>query len=480
MASPGLAIRSLAWSLLESAVGIGLSFVTVILIARSIGPAEFGLFSLALVTIQIMTAGLSQLFNEAIVQREDLEPSHINTAFWASVAVSLLLTLGCLLAAWLLIEVYDQGRLGRVLAWLSAGVLLEGFTGVLTAGMKREFQFRWIAVRTAIGRGTGSVVGIAMALAGWGIWALVAQYLVGALVSTVCTWVGARFQPRLAWSTRHLRELMQVALPSLTAAFLWILSMRVFTIMVGALMGPAALGHFSMAFRLIDTLQTLTLGVVNKVALPLLARRQTDRTRLMDGFATATERTALVLVPTFTGLALVAPELIPLMLGPGWEPAIPSLQVLAIGLLLASVVYFQPIVLTAIGRAKLNVIGPAASIAITLALLAIVHPYGVVAAAFAWVARHVLTVPLNIWLIRRELDFSVRSQLQGVIAPLASAVAMTAAVLAISPVLFDDAPALLRLAGIVATGVLVYGASMLALAPRIPRAVVRSLAGLRA
>ncbi|MFN8927157.1 MAG: lipopolysaccharide biosynthesis protein [Rhodospirillales bacterium] len=475
------ALRSLGWSAVESAIGVGMSLLTVLIIARFIGPAEFGLFSLALVTVQILTAVIAQLFNEAIVQREDLGPDHIATAFWTSVVLGFVRAAACAGMGRVLADHYAEPRLGAILAWLGLGIVIEGVNGALLARMRRDMQFRWIAIRTAAGRFAGAAVGIAMAFGGWGVWALVAQTLVGNAVSLACVWAVAPERPRFHWSAARLGELLRVAIPSLGATLLWIAGSRLFAIAVGAVLGRAALGHFSMAFRLIDVLQQLSLGVVNKIALPLLSRRQSDPAALRAGFLAATERTALVVVPLFAGLAVAAPVLVPLVLGPAWEPTIGVLQILSVSIILVGITQFQSAVFTAVGRAHLNLVAPAVTMLITLPMVVLAAPFGLEAATGSWLLRHAVTIPLVLAMTRNVLNLGAGDQLRGTVAPLVAGVAMTLAVAAADHAVLHALGPWPRLMGMVATGAAVYAASILLLAPSVPLSIARRIgAGLRA
>lgn len=320
-----------------------------------------------------------------------------------------------------------------------------------------------------------------MAFAGWGVWALVAQSLVGNAVSLACVWAVASERPRFHWSAARLRELLRVAVPSLGASLLWIAGSRLFAIAIGAVLGRTALGHFSMAFRLIDVLQQLSLGVVNKIALPLLARRQADTAAMRAGFLMATERTALVVVPLFAGLAVAAPVLVPLVLGPAWQPTVGVLQVLAVSIILVGLTQFQAVVFTAVGRAHMNLAAPAVTILVTLPMVILAAPWGLEAATSSWLLRHAVTIPLVLAMNRRILGLAAADQLRGTVAPLLAGTAMALAVVLVDHAVLDRLAPWPRLFGIVATGATVYAGTILLLAPSVPLSIARTIgAGLRA
>ena len=163
----------MAWSLIENGGLTLVSFVTMVVYLRILSIADFGIFSTALALIELFGALVTMLFHNALVQRSDATDVHFNTAFSATMALSLLVALGCwamapIFAAWI-----HQPSAARVLSWMSLIFPCSAVSATLVAQQRRQFAFRTLALRSLVGRVIGGGIGIAAAFMGAGLWSLV-------------------------------------------------------------------------------------------------------------------------------------------------------------------------------------------------------------------------------------------------------------------------------------------------------------------
>ncbi|HET6522629.1 MAG TPA: oligosaccharide flippase family protein, partial [Geminicoccaceae bacterium] len=197
--------RSVAWAGLEIVSLLLLSFVTLIILARLLGPAEFGVAALALVTVQFLTMIVRSVFIDAIVQRERLEPGHLDSAFWAGALATLLFIVLCVLGAPWLGRVFHEPKLAEVFVWMSLSLAFSGADGVPMAILRRELRMKELAIRSFLGRLAGAVVGIGMAFADYGVWALVGQQIAMEAGAALAAFWFTGWRPTGWLSLRHLR-----------------------------------------------------------------------------------------------------------------------------------------------------------------------------------------------------------------------------------------------------------------------------------
>src|SRR5580692_9137392 len=153
--------KSLVWSTVENGGLAVISFVSLIVYMRLLSAADFGLFSAALALIEWLGVLVTMLFHNALVQRPDATDLHFNTAFTATMALSLLMALGCwamapIFAAWI-----HQPSAARVLSWMSLIFPCSAVSATLVAQQRRQFAFRTLALRSLVGRVIGGAIGIA-------------------------------------------------------------------------------------------------------------------------------------------------------------------------------------------------------------------------------------------------------------------------------------------------------------------------------
>ncbi|HYE51381.1 MAG TPA: lipopolysaccharide biosynthesis protein [Azospirillaceae bacterium] len=445
----GQAARSLGWVVLESGGVSLLSLVTVLVLARLIGPEEFGVAGLALSIVQILYVVAETLFHDAVVQRRDLRGEHIDSAIWCSILVGAVLAAACWFGAPYAEQLFHAPGLAPLLAWMGLSLVFGGATGVMTALLRRDLNFKRVAARSLAGRLLGAAAGLVLALQGFGVWALVAQQLAISFACAAALWISPPYRPRLRIVPKALGELLRFALPAFTAAFLWQTNLRLFILLTGWLLGPAAVGYLSVALKVVDTARQLVSSALQQLSLPLFSRCQDDREALRRGFKAATELTALTTLPLFAGLFVLAEEVVPFVLGAKWMPAVPLIQVLCVISMAQLVRQFGNATLTAVGApntlAWQNAIGLVASISLLLAF----GDIGVFAATLVWGARFVFVLPWNVWMVKRIAGIGLRDQLGPPFVPILSATIMAVALAglreAVTPEL-SPLPALLLLA----------------------------------
>ena len=185
------AVHGVFWTAVQS-LGVRLfSLVVFVVLARLLTPSDFGLLAMVGVFVGLGDVLVAQGFGTAITQRENLEPEHESTAFWANILLGL--GLGCLLwlrAPWVA-ALYRQEAVAPVIRWLSPVVLLRGAVAVPVGLLQRRFRFRALALRSVSAAVIGGVAGIVAALSGWGVYALVVQQLVSASLDVIVVWSAA-------------------------------------------------------------------------------------------------------------------------------------------------------------------------------------------------------------------------------------------------------------------------------------------------
>ncbi|MEV4626240.1 lipopolysaccharide biosynthesis protein [Micromonospora sp. NPDC049523] len=312
-------VRSaIGWSYLLTAGRVGSSIVVTFLLAKLLGPNEFGLVAMATVFITIAQTIIQQGLVSAIVQRDKLTPEHLDAAFGVTLLAGL--GVGALTALlsplWSLVNGDPDGLTAVCLA-LSPLVLLQGLAIVPEAVLRRELQFRSVAIRTLLAAAISGIVGISLALAGAGIWALVAQQLATSVVSlivlwTVCPWRPSR-RPRLG----AIRDLWAFSAHSANAGLGLMLSSKADIIFTGIFFGPVATGIYRLAARLPDMLVDVTVRSLQQVALPSLSRLQEDRRLFAVHLTKLQHLGAIAGLPVLGVLAATASPLVG-FLGPDW------------------------------------------------------------------------------------------------------------------------------------------------------------------
>ena len=419
----------MAWSLIENGGLTLVSFVTMVVYLRILSIADFGIFSTALALIELFGALVTMLFHNALVQRSDATDVHFNTAFSATMALSLLVALGCwamapIFAAWI-----HQPSAARVLSWMSLIFPCSAVSATLVAQQRRQFAFRTLALRSLVGRVIGGGIGIAAAFMGAGLWSLVLQQILMAAIGSFVLWASSDRTPRLQFRYGEFRQMIGFGLLSVSGFLLASSIRRVFTIFAASFLGVEAAGYLNLSFRVIDTFWMIAATAVAQVALPLLAGLQFDPPRLKRAYQTSTQFSCLALYPCFLGLASVAPDIVQVLFGHRWLPSSPYVVVLGFLVLVqAPRLLFTPL-LTALGKPRDTLVGLLAQL---IFMIGSVWLSGVPSLPWAigiWAASECVLVLVSGWMLRRATGYSVFDQFEGALNPFLASVLMAAVVI---------------------------------------------------
>jgi O-antigen/teichoic acid export membrane protein len=200
-------------------------------------------------------------------------------------------------------------------------------------------------------------------------------------------------------------------------------------ILIGYFFGAAVLGHFGVALRIVETIHQLVAVPAMNVLLPLAARYRFDPIRLHRGIVESTQLCAMVAVPAFVGLAVIAPAAMPLVFGPQWGEGAGLVQLLAAyGLVGASAFLYRGII-AGLGRPDINLVTTLIVAVLGIALMAFVAPWGPMATAAVFVARGYLVYPWLPWVVRRLCGLSPAAQFR-VYGPVLGAAAIMGLIMA--------------------------------------------------
>jgi PST family polysaccharide transporter len=448
--------KSLVWSTVENGGLALISFVSLIVYLRLLSAADFGLYAAALALIEVLGVLVTMLFHNALVQRPQITERHFDTAFCATLVLSLIMALACWALAPLFAALVHRPSAVPVLAWMALIFPCSGVSATLVARQRRDLEFRSLAMRSLIGRLAGGGIGIAAACLGAGLWSLVLQQILIAAISSAVLWVNAARRPRLRFGYAEFRQLIGFGALSVSGLLLSTSIRRIYTLLASFLLGVETAGYLNLSFRVVDVFWAIAATAVSQVALPMLAGLQANPTRFKRAYQFSTQFSCLVLYPCFVGLATVAPDVIELLFGRRWLPSAPYVMVLGFLVLVQAPRLLITPVLTALGRPRDPLVGLAAELVFMLGLTAALGMGSLPAAIAIWVASECVLALVSTAVLRRATGYGVLEQSRGVLRPLLASLLMTAAVIETRLQLPPDWGPLLRLTVLLPVGAFVF------------------------
>ncbi|NAZ86825.1 lipopolysaccharide biosynthesis protein [Kineococcus indalonis] len=383
------------WSALQTWTVRATAAGAFIVISRQLQPTEFGLVALAMSVIAVLTLLSDSGLATFIVRDKELDERTRSTAFWTSVALSLVLAGLLALLAGPVSALFDEPDLAPVLRVLSLGVVLTGVNSVPTALLRRDMRFKSLALRGTVATFVGSAVAIVLALAGAGVWALVTQSLVRGAVAAVILWSSVRWFPRSAPHPATARSMLSFGGKLLSIDLLRQVQGRGEEFVLAGAAGANTLGLWTVATRLMRIVQETGSSVVGTVTLSTFSKLQDERPRLHRAYRTSMTAAGLVMFPSMLFIAATGPDLVPFLLGQQWATTGSVAQVTAVSAALGTFGFFDRQVFIAVGRLRPEVLLVTGTVLAHLVIVVLTVPHGLVALALGLLGRTLLTLPVR-------------------------------------------------------------------------------------
>lgn len=321
-------IKGIKWSVIDQIVRQFIILIVSAVLSRLLSPSEFGL--LGMVTVAI---GFLQIFKDfglgaSIIQQTQPSKISINSVFWANIGIGCLLCIILLLVAPAIADFYKEPRL-TLLTVAMAGIFLIGSLEIVPdALIRKAMDFRSYFFRNLGSLLLSGVVGIALALSGWGVWALVGQTLFATLTRVVINFKLSKWRPSFQFSSRELKSHLRFSLPLLGENSINYWVRNIDNLLVGKILGAGALGYYSKAYSLMLLPVRQIAGTLSAVMFPSFSLIKDRIDKVWSQYKAIVSVIAAISFPMMAGLALFAETAILIVYGKQWLPIVPVFRVL--------------------------------------------------------------------------------------------------------------------------------------------------------
>ncbi len=382
------ASRSLFWTAAGKYVNSLLTLAVMAVLSRKLSPADFGLVAMVTVVSSFLSVLADAGLATTVVQKRDLSHDALSTLFWSSLGLGVVMAGLMVLASPIVARVFGEPRLVVVMPVLGVGFVTGALGKVPSGLLTRALDFRSTAMSDTLAGVTAGVVGVTLALAGAGYWALVAQSLTNGMVNAAIRLWASGFRPRWVFQKEHLGAASQYSggVVAFNAINYWARNLD--KALIGRYLGSAELGYYGRAYALmLYPLDTLN-GVLGPVLHPLLARLQDDRSRMARAYGRIVKLVASVALPVMAALAALAPEVVRTLWGPQWSRSVDVFAVLCL------VGGFQPVsatfgsVFLALNRTRLLAVVGFVNACVLMLGMALGVSFGIIGVATGYAAAY--------------------------------------------------------------------------------------------
>jgi polysaccharide transporter, PST family len=456
------------WKVITMVVSEGTRVAVAVVVARLLAPADYGLAAMAFVACGFVMMFSNLALGDALIQRREITEEDRSTVFWASLAVSLVVTAATIAFSGEVASFFGEPGVRNLVIALSFSFPLAALSTTQVALLTRQLAYRSLELREIIGVLCGAVAALALALGGFGPWAIVGNALTASAVATLLLWRISPWRPRAVFSPARFRDLGGFGLRLFGIRLLNHTNLNADNVLVGRFAGVAALGTYSVAYNVMFTPLLRIATPIAEVVYPAFVRMQDNPMRLRAAWLRSKRLITSLLAPAFLMIAVTAPDLVHVILGAKWNAVAPVIQLLCLAGVAHGVVALNWSVLQATGRVGTQFRLELFVSLVTVAAFAAGVHWGALGVAGFFAGAKWLLLLVDTWITTRAVSFGFLEALLAGISTLPLAIlAAAAAFVARVWYVHEGVPASGRLVAVGAVGLGGYLLLLIVAAPSL-------------
>ncbi|MGN1157362.1 MAG: lipopolysaccharide biosynthesis protein [Agathobacter sp.] len=446
-------LSNLIWRFAERCGAQIVQFLVSIVLARILAPEAYGTIALVMVFAQILQVFVDSGLANALIQKKDADDLDFSSVFYFNIIWCLILYIITYFLAVPIANFYGDESLVAITRVLCLIVIISGVKNVQQAYVSRTMQFKKFFFATLSGTLVSAAAGIAMAVMGFGVWALVAQKIINMAIDTLVLWIIVRWRPKRMFSWKRLKGLLSYGWKLLVSAVIDTLYENIRSLIIGKLYTEADLAYYNQGRQFPSLIISNINSSIDSVLLPSMSQEQDDTSRVRNMTRRSIKVSTYIMAPLMMGLAFAAPTIVELVLTEKWLPCVPFLQIFCISYMFYPIHTANLNAIKAMGRSdlflRLEIIKKIVGVCFLLSSMW----FGVLAIAISMLIGSVCNQIINSWPNRKLLDYKYFDQIKDILPSIILAVFMGVCVWGIS---YMPLPLALKLIVQIVLGAIIY------------------------
>lgn len=406
------AVKGMAWSAVQRYSTMLIQFVSGIILARLLTPYDYGCIGMLMIFMVLAESMIDGGFGSALIQKKNPTQTDYSTIFFWNMGLSVVLYAVLFLSAPAIARFYGIPLLSNVLRVQGLVLFVYAFNIVQRNQLQKKLNFKVLSIVTILTSITALTVTVVMAYKGFGVWALVAQNILTALIPALVFWFYVKWRPQWVFSWQSFRELFGFGFYMFLTQLLNQFGQQIQGLLIGRFYNASTMGYYSKANSTERLASTSISKVMSQVTYPLYAEAQDDKAMLGNMIKKITMTLSYVTFPLMFILLLCAEPLFTLLYSDRWAASVPYFQVLCIAGLAYSLqsVNYQSV--AAIGKSKTMFVWTFIKRAVgILFVIAGLLFYGMKGLLVGMVVNTWFSYFINIWLVSKHIGYRWQSQM---------------------------------------------------------------------
>lgn len=318
------------WKFNEQISSQLVTFIVQIILARLLSPKDYGVIALVNVFIILADVFVSSGFSTSLIQKKDANDTDFSTIFFCSLFFSIVIYILAFICAPYIAYFYNNESLTLVIRIFAIRLPITAFNAIQQAYIARKMAFRMIFVSTTLASICSGILGILFAYLGYGVWALVFQYLLNAIFSALVLFIQIPWQPKLIFSFSSAKSLMSFGWKVMAADFLGTFFNQLRTLIIGRFYSSSSLAFYNRGMQFPTLISNNVDTTISSVLFPYMSQNAKNKNELKVIVRKSLRTSTYLIMPLMVGLAIIAKPLILIILTKKWLPAVPFMQCLSI------------------------------------------------------------------------------------------------------------------------------------------------------
>ncbi|APA65501.1 lipopolysaccharide biosynthesis protein [Maribacter sp. 1_2014MBL_MicDiv] len=404
--------HGLAWSAFDRVSMQIVQFFIGIILARILTPKEYGVIGILLVFIALANVFIDSGFTKALIQKKDRNETDISTIFFFNIGISIVCYLVLWFASPLISEFYQETTLTPLLRALALTLLINSVYAVPTTLFTIQLDFKTLTKINFIATIISGIVAIYMAYKGFGVWALIIQALTKSILMAILVWFFSRWRPQLIFSKKSFKQLFKFGSNLLISSLLNTFVNNISSLFIAKLISTKELGYYTRGTQFSDFTFGMVNSIIERVLLPGLSIVQDQREILIDHTRKILKSTALLIIPIFLFLTVMAKPIIVILLTDKWLPAAPIMQFFCLARMITILSGINVNLLYVLGRTDLALKQQYLKIAIRIVLLLVGLQFGIFFVALGELISTCIHYFINTYFPGKIMKYGAFSQIK--------------------------------------------------------------------
>lgn len=412
------------WRFAERCGAQLVTFIVSIVLARILTPSDYGTIALVTVFTTILQVFIDSGLSTALIQKKDADDLDFSSVFYFNFVICIILYLIMFVSAPFIANFYKDPSLVSIVRVISLTLIISGVKGVQQSYVSRHMLFKRFFFSTLGGTIFSAVLGIIMAYAGFGVWAIVFQQLSNNAIDTLILWITVKWRPIKKFSWSRLKNLLSFGWKMLASSLLDTVYNNLRNMIIGKLYTSADLAFYNQGDKFPKLIVTNINTSIDSVLLPTMSNEQDNHVRVKDMTRRAIKISTYIMAPLMIGLAFCAKPIVQIVLTDKWLPCVPYLQIFCISYLFWPIHTANLNAIKAMGRSDLFLKLEVIKKFIGMILLLITMNISVMAMAYSLLISGLISQVINSWPNRYLLKYSYIDQIKDILPNIVMALIM--------------------------------------------------------